>query len=133
MRFLLALSYRIFRTPFPGWVLLAMTVMSVLTAVVKALCWAVLPAALRPDVLRSAFQLAPFGFIPIAVLLALGEFRWKDTYAERRPVARWPLTRCLLLFTIWVLALLGLFGFNVLAHPAHPPAPSPREGVHAAP
>ncbi|GAB4093329.1 hypothetical protein [Flaviaesturariibacter terrae] len=115
--FLLALSYRVFRNPFAGWALLALTIMLLLTALLKCFCWIALPGALRPDTLRGFFQLAPFSAIPLAVYFGLAQFRWQQTFAARHPVMRWTTVRSLLAMALWLLLLLGLFRFNLAVFP----------------
>ncbi|RYY64015.1 MAG: hypothetical protein EOO12_10805 [Chitinophagaceae bacterium] len=116
--FLLSLAYRVFRNPFGAWALLALSLALGITALLKALCWLLAPAVLRPDTLRSFFQLAPFAFIPLALYLGLAEYRWKTMQQGRHAVARWSTRNALLAVTLWLLALLGLLLFNVKAFPA---------------
>ncbi|RYZ20478.1 MAG: hypothetical protein EOO16_16570 [Chitinophagaceae bacterium] len=117
MFFLLALAYRLFRNPFAAWVLLAITIVSVGTFFAKLATGLLAPWALGPDVLRGAFQLAFFAFIPMSVYLALSEYRWRDLHGQRHRVFFWPLRKCLFALVLWLLVLAGLFGFNLLVFP----------------
>ena len=115
--FLLSLAYRVFRNPFGAWVLLALTLTIVFTALLKALCWIALPAALRPDTLRGFFLLAPFAFIPLSVYLGLSEFRWAAMHAQRHRVFGWSRQKAGLAVAAWLLILLGLLLFDVKVFP----------------
>jgi hypothetical protein len=116
-RFLLSLAYRVFRSPFAAWALLAITIVTVLTALVKLIVGASLPAALGPDAFRSFFQLTPFAFIPLSVYFALTEFRLRYMQEEHHRIARWPLARCIGALAIWLMVLFVLFGFNLVVFP----------------
>jgi|GEM_PF-4923735 len=115
--FLLSLAYRIFRSPFAAWVLLSMTLVSILAALGKVLLALAFPVLLGPNALRGIFQLAFYAFLPIALLMTLTQYRWPELRQERHPLYRWPTAWCLLALTLWMLLLLGLFGFNVLYFP----------------
>jgi hypothetical protein len=116
-RFLLALAYRVFRSAFAAWALLAITLVTVPTALVKLVLGATFPAALGPDAFRSAFQLSFFAFIPLLIYLALSEYRWNYLHEERHPVAHWPTAKAILALLIWLAVLFALFGFNFLVFP----------------
>jgi hypothetical protein len=117
VRALLSLAYRVFRSPFAAWALLALTIVTVLTAILKLIVGATIPAALGPDAFRSLFQLAPFAFIPLSMYLALSEFRLKYMQEERHRVAHWPMARCIGALAIWLVLLFVLFGFNLVVFP----------------
>jgi hypothetical protein len=116
-RALLSLAYRVFRSPFAAWALLAITIVTVLTALLKLVVGATIPAALGPDAFRSFFQLAPFTFIPLSVYLALSEFRLRYMLEERHRITRWPMARCIGALVIWLVLLFVLFGFNLAVFP----------------
>lgn len=118
-RFLLSLAYRVFRNPFGAWALLAITIVTGTTAVLKLLIGALFPAALGPDALRAAFQLAFFAFIPLALFFGLAEYRWKDLEGERHRVFFWPLRKAVFAMILWLLLLAAAFGFNLLVFPRY--------------
>lgn len=115
--FLLSLAYRVTRTPFAAWALLSLTLALAVTAIGKGICWLALPGALAPDALRSFFQLAPFTFIPLAIFLGLAQFRWRAMREARHHLFQWSTARCVLVFACWLILLVGLFGFNLVAFP----------------
>jgi hypothetical protein len=116
-RFLLSLAYRVFGSPFAAWVLLAITLVNVGTALLKGATRLLLPAALGPDALRGLFQLSFFAFIPLSVYLALSEYRWLYMAERRHPVNRWPMRTCIGALILWLLVLLALFGYDLLVFP----------------
>ncbi|RYY39812.1 MAG: hypothetical protein EOO08_09075 [Chitinophagaceae bacterium] len=115
--FLLSLAYRVTRSPFAAWALLALSLALLGTALLKGICWLAIPGALRPDTLRSFFQLAPFSFIPMAVYLGLAQYRWRAIFQKKHRLFAWSNAAAFVAFALWIVLLMALFGFNLVAFP----------------